>query len=365
MEENKNNEPVLTENEARKFSPILNDFIGAYSQNRDKNVKEWLPKKIHEHLPEYLEKDVNEMADEIITTIQESDDLKKNLDDAKKNGMTREAWLEKKILESTAGMSDQEKSKYLAQINNSLAEQNELENTVVEDSQVSSNPKEIVAQIAKQAVYAGAKGAIETNGYELAEKIMDGEEIEPSKEVENALKTGADFALKAATGGALKVASEKGVFKEIPKGTPSSFFGHLAFSAVENAKVLVQVAQKKITPREAVNKMSDITSSVVAHGVYLVKKIGSAIGRSAGWMIGSRLGKKAAKIGAAIGQYTGGTIAHKAGKAVGKAVCSAAKVVAKGAVTVVKKVREVIESGVQKIKSKWKELKAKVKAVLA
>jgi len=45
--------------------------------------------------------------------------------------------------------------------------------------------------------------------------------------------SGADFGIKAATAGALKVAVEKGVVTVIPKGTPAGTIANIAYIASE------------------------------------------------------------------------------------------------------------------------------------
>ena len=73
-------------------------------------------------------------------------------------------------------------------------------------------------------------------GMTVAQKVWNGEEIDGQEVVEAALTGGADFGVKAATAGALKVASEKEILSVIPKGTPAGTFANIAYVAVENVK---------------------------------------------------------------------------------------------------------------------------------
>ena len=115
--------------------------------------------------------------------------------------------------------------------------------------------KELAKSIGKKIGFAGIQGAAIGVGFDIAKKCFNGEKIKPEEEVKVAIETGADFGLKSALGAALKVGSEKGFLKFIPKGTSSSFLGNIAFVAVENVKVLMKAVTKKITPRETVSKM--------------------------------------------------------------------------------------------------------------
>lgn len=67
---------------------------------------------------------------------------------------------------------------------------------------------------------------------------MEWRRIKGEEVVETALVSGADFGVKAATAGAIKVGVEKEIIKVIPKGTPASTIANITFVAVEDAKVV-------------------------------------------------------------------------------------------------------------------------------
>ena len=69
--------------------------------------------------------------------------------------------------------------------------------------------KDLAMGIGKQAGAAALQGAVIGAGMTVAQKVWNGEEIDGQEVVEAALTGGADFGVKAATAGALKVASEK------------------------------------------------------------------------------------------------------------------------------------------------------------
>ena len=118
----------------------------------------------------------------------------------------------------------------------------------------------------------------------VAQKVWNGEEIDGQEVVEAALTGGADFGVKAATAGALKVASEKEILSVIPKGTPAGTFANIAYVAVENVKVLGKVATGELTLREGFEKMQETTASTVA-GLASMSK-GAAIGGTVGLVFG-------------------------------------------------------------------------------
>ena len=90
--------------------------------------------------------------------------------------------------------------------------------------------KDLAIGIGKQAGYAALQGAAIGVGFDVAQKLWNGEEIEAEEVAETALVSGADFGIKAAAAGALKVGVEKEIITVIPKGTPAGTIGYMAGS---------------------------------------------------------------------------------------------------------------------------------------
>lgn len=190
--------------------------------------------------------------------------------------------------------------------------------------------KDLAMGIGKQAGAAALQGAVIGAGMTVAQKVWNGEEIDGQEVVEAALTGGADFGVKAATAGALKVASEKEILSVIPKGTPAGTFANIAYVAVENVKVLGKVATGELTLREGFEKMQETTASTVA-GLASMSK-GAAIGGTVGLVFGP--------VGAAVGGFVGGTVAYMAGSKVGELAVKGARKVFEVGKTVVKKVAQ-------------------------
>lgn len=508
-------EPVLTEYEARQLKPILQDFVKAYVQNSRKETKEWLPQKIHEYLPEKSAQETEQIVDEISASIKASEDCKKSLAEAKKAGMTREAWLSKQALNATAGVSQEMAVQYLTGLDEALIQSNEamLRTVTTKAGTVNQNPhldgfiaerhhaetfnlnaqakgskyraevlepkpgerygknsvdivikdtqtgktecryqskyckdaeatqkafengdyrgqqklvpegqaqdipsktttcieapdgtksesltkgeaqdlqeqaqngeipeydwnnfstQDLAKQVGKQAGFASLQGAAIGVGFDIAHKLWNGEEIKAEDEVITALETGADFGLKSAVGSALKIGSEKGILKFIPKGTPAALLANVAFVGVENVKVLSKVATGDLTPREGIEKMADVTASTAggliamgpgtALGTYFGTGVGATVGAFLGGPAGALLGMKA---GAVVGSFVGGCVGYAAGSKVGRAVCGAAKKVATVAVNVVKTEAKKFVEGVKAVSETAKKTWNKVKAIFA
>ena len=190
--------------------------------------------------------------------------------------------------------------------------------------------KDLAMGIGKQAGAAALQGAVIGAGMTVAQKVWNGEEIDGQEVVEAALTGGADFGVKAATAGALKVASEKEILSVIPKGTPAGTFANIAYVAVENVKVLGKVATGELTIREGFEKMQETTASTIA-GLSSMKT-GAEIGAAVGLAFGP--------VGAAVGGFVGGTVAYMAGSKVGELAVKGAQKVFEAGKTVVKKVAQ-------------------------
>lgn len=170
--------------------------------------------------------------------------------------------------------------------------------------------KDIALGIGKQAGYACLQGAVIGAGMDIATKVWNGEQIDGAEVLETAVVSGADFGAKTATAGALKVASEKGILKAIPKGTKGSTFANIAFVAIENVKVAGKVATGKLTVKEGLDLMEQTTVSCIA-GIAASTK-GAAIGATIGSVVGP--------VGAVVGSFVGGTVGYMAGSKVGQVV---------------------------------------------
>lgn len=175
--------------------------------------------------------------------------------------------------------------------------------------------KDLAIGIGKQAGYAALQGAAISVGFDVATKLWNGEEIEGKEVVKTAVKGGADFGVKAAAAGAIKVGSEKGILSVVPKGTPASTISNIAFVAVEDVKVVGKMATGELSFKEGVEKLEQTTVSTAA-GLAAMGK-GAAVGSAIGAVLGPA--------GTAIGGFIGGTIGYMAGSKVGETVVKAAQ----------------------------------------
>ena len=73
--------------EAGKLA-LNSDFVKAYVKNSRTDVKQWLPQKIHEHLPDLSAEETDKIVSDITLSIKTSEESKKSLEEAKKAGQT-------------------------------------------------------------------------------------------------------------------------------------------------------------------------------------------------------------------------------------------------------------------------------------
>lgn len=194
--------------------------------------------------------------------------------------------------------------------------------------------RDLAIGIGKQAGYAALQGAAIGVGFNVAQKLWNGEEIEAEEVVETALVSGADFGVKAAAAGALKVGVEKEIITVIPKGTPAGTITNIAYVAIEDAKVVGKMMSGELSFQEGVEKIEQTTVATVA-GLATMGK-GAAIGATIGAVFGPA--------GAAIGGFVGGTIGYMAGSKVGENIVKGVQKIRNGAIEIVKEAKSVVKS---------------------
>lgn len=208
--------------------------------------------------------------------------------------------------------------------------------------------KDVAMGIGKNAAYSCLQGAAIGVGMNLVSKVWNGEEIHGEELVETALTTGADFGVKTALAGGLKVATEKGFLPIIAKGTSGNVFANIAFVAVENAKVLKKMATGDLTLHEGIEEMQQTTGACVAGIAASVK--GAAIGSTVGAVFGP--------VGWAVGGFVGGTVGYMAGSKVGR-------MVVRGIQKVCGVAKSAIKEGFETVKEWGSNLWSRITSVLA
>lgn len=173
--------------------------------------------------------------------------------------------------------------------------------------------------VAKNAACAGVLGAGVSAGMEIASKLIQGEKVEAEDVALAAIKGGATSAMLDATTCAIKVGVEKDIITFIPKGTPAATIANVAFVAVENIRVLSQIADGELDLKEGLDEIEATTISAVA-GLSVAEGVGAAVGAAVTTAFGVPL------LGAAAGAVVG-AVAYTATATVCKAVVKGAQMV--------------------------------------
>lgn len=120
-----------------------------------------------------------------------------------------------------------------------------------------TDPQELVKRIANNAFASGIITAGLNSGLE---KIINQEPVEfkDRELLEQALLNGDSEGIKIATSGALAACVQKGLIKALPANTPAVVVSGLASAGIENLKILSQVAEGKITAKQAFEHMGNM-----------------------------------------------------------------------------------------------------------
>lgn len=188
--------------------------------------------------------------------------------------------------------------------------------------------------IGKEVGKSAVQGAAMNAGMELVEKFINDEPIDEAEIVENALTSGADLGVKAAAAGAIKVGIEKDIITSIPKNVSNTAVASIAYTGVESVKILNDVAEGELTPKEGCEKIEQTAVSTAA-GIVTSEECAT---------VGATVGATFGPVGAAVGGFVGGVVGYAAGSKVGEKVVKVAQKVRDTAVETVKCIGSGIKS---------------------
>lgn len=156
-------------------------------------------------------------------------------------------------------------------------------------------------------------------GFEIINQVRSDEDADLSEIVKKGVEGGADFGLKTAISGAVKVASEKGILSIIPKGTPAANIANVVHIAVENVKTIAKCLSGKISITEAKDEIANTTISTTA-----------AIATSTGiGKVGAAIGSVIGPVGSVVGGVVGGFVGYAIGSSLGSKIYEKGKEIAR------------------------------------
>lgn len=115
----------VSEEEAFEASDIIQKFVKSYSEKgNDVSDEQWLRNELKSELPEKSEKEIQQMASEIIASVNEFDTNLSDINERCGSGMEHSAWLANKISDAATGVSVIEFGNYLNAIDTSITNAN-------------------------------------------------------------------------------------------------------------------------------------------------------------------------------------------------------------------------------------------------
>lgn len=133
MEENKNQEIMneertreyISEKEAKTVKELFSQYLKSYKE-KDESMsdKEWLEQMFKTELPEISEEEAEKDAEEVVEAIEVFDENLESVNEAAKNGVSKESWLANKIQEASVGMAVNEYGQVLQSMDNMLYQKN-------------------------------------------------------------------------------------------------------------------------------------------------------------------------------------------------------------------------------------------------
>lgn len=139
---NKQDELVFSAEECEKIKPIISDFLESYAANAEMPVKNWLTTKMKSELPDRSEHDIGVMVDDIIDTLQVSEEKHRSLESAIENGRQKESWFAKEVEKATSALSVQDTVKFMNDLGSAIDNANgAMVNTITTNAgAISMNP---------------------------------------------------------------------------------------------------------------------------------------------------------------------------------------------------------------------------------
>lgn len=201
--------------------------------------------------------------------------------------------------------------------------------------------KEYARSVGKNAGAMALQMAAVTTGIDVVSKICQGQEIQADEVAETALRAGADAGVKTVASGTLHTAVRRGIFSFLPKNLSTNLITGMAFVGVENAKVLLKMAEGKLSTVKGLDQMGKVTVSM-AGGL----GVSGLLVAAAEGIIGGPLG--------VVAGLTAGIVGYAAGSGIGEKIYSGAKKVVEVAKEFGRKAWEGVKSVGNKIKSKIK-----------
>jgi len=261
--------------------------------------------------------------DEVIRTVDRSEDSYNDLRNSISKGSSREEWLLAKIQGLDTSQTGQSVNEILSDVSRALNVPSVPADASLSDSDIGNLRETVIIQDIVDTMQN--INPVESKVVESVKTIDFKKEISALKEYfDSPLSSEKDAQYVKAVSSAAVIAKEKGLFHEEFDNVTNSQLTMVVDQGMSTAKAMYQVGKGEITPIEAQGYILDKKTSKLGMIIedYCAKK-GRDIGANIGATIGAIFGPVGSTVGAAIGAVVG----YVAGKAVGKWISSGLEVV--------------------------------------
>ncbi len=349
----------MSENSKQLIFNHFHKILSEYDKSKDKSKTDILYQVLEEN--KYKPQ---EIVDNISNTVDAIDRNYRSLIDAKKQGKTKERWLEESIDSIIEANKIDDKDIFVADIKNGLSHANiEIGNKLFSDIPQEQLSKPLsntsYKDLNKKAIINNFTEEIKTNTFfdliinSHAPHTEDFKEIPTIREFyEDKILSENDKKVITVVATAGVIARDKGLIKEFV-GKTDNDIARIADKTLFYSKLAYKVAKNDITPVDYVECVVDRKVAIVKETIENgVTKFGTLAGARIGTAIGSVFGPAGAVTGAVIGTAVGAL----AGTAVGKVINKGVQVVADAAKTLIRKGAEMLGKAANKVKNFFKSI---------
>ena len=134
--------PALTTDEGQELSQIISGFTDYYAEHSDEPTEKWLYDALQKQLPDKQSSEINNIVEEITTTINVFEEQKEALNVAINDGRSKEGWFVDTVKKSTSKMTLNDTAAYLTGLDNTIYTANvKLSETILtKQGVVNQNP---------------------------------------------------------------------------------------------------------------------------------------------------------------------------------------------------------------------------------
>lgn len=115
----------LSEEQTREFQEIFKRFVKKYEETPNRPAEAWMSEQLKEELPDKTEEEISEITAEILESVHVYDDNLHDLHKQCQDGITKESWFAKKVMDSAKDVGTNRMAGYLEGLDQCIKEAND------------------------------------------------------------------------------------------------------------------------------------------------------------------------------------------------------------------------------------------------